>query len=98
MVISVSIFHFSYNLKYSNPLSALSIQPTDTGSDDVSSASSQVSRGSQATHPSEASRGSQVNPGTQSTQALSQFRGSRMSDRVRAVAFLTLGEILHLTT
>ncbi|PVD33732.1 hypothetical protein C0Q70_04992 [Pomacea canaliculata] len=65
----------------------------DTGSDDVSSASSQVSRGSQATHPSEASRGSQVNPGTQSTQALSQFRGSRMSDRVRAVAFLTLGRL-----
>lgn len=34
---------------------------------------------------------------TQSTQPLSQFRGSHMSSRLRAHAFITLGEIFNTT-
>ena len=68
--------------------------PYTGDSPDVSASSkpSQTSQGSEASEEgSQGTQGSQATQGSQSTQPLSQFRGCKMSDRVRAVAFLTLG-------
>ena len=78
-------------------LRSLSTRAGDS-SDDISAGSQplQVSQGSEASEEgSQGTQRSQSTQGSQSTQPLSQFRGCKMSDRVRAVAFLTLGENQH---
>ena len=58
---------------------------TDVGRTSAMSSQSSGSSGSQVTQAS-----SQAS--SQQTQPLSQFRGSKMSNRIRAYAFITLGE------
>ena len=65
-------------------------------SDDISTGSQPLHSSQESEVSEEGSQGtqkSQSTQGSQSTQPLSQFRGCKMSDRVRAVAFLTLGKL-----
>ncbi|XP_052213027.1 condensin-2 complex subunit D3-like isoform X2 [Dreissena polymorpha] len=57
---------------------------TSAGSDGLSN-----SQGSTDSHGTQASQGTQFTQGTQ----LTQFRGSQMSSRIRAFAFITLGKL-----
>ncbi|KAL3841668.1 hypothetical protein ACJMK2_019782 [Sinanodonta woodiana] len=92
MIASPCITPLSSQSLQNSQETAKSSQASNANTPETSNVTVESSPSSQQTN--ESSQGSQQSSQfSQPTQALSQFRGSKMSNRVRAFAFITLGKL-----